>query len=111
MLNKFWSNREPMLPQRYVGTTLFRKHKLLRLSVRISFALILLALAISLMGCATHSPGPCETQPLPKPPALTEPLPLVSYSLQWKKLVQDSQKRLDDMQMTLPPVTQGGLNK
>ena len=111
MSNKFWSNREPMLPQRYVGTTLFRKHKLLRLSVRISFALMLLALVISLTGCATPSLGPCEMPPLPKPPALTEQLPSVSYSLQWKKLVQDSQKRLDDMQMTLPPVTQGGLNK
>lgn len=111
MSNKFWSNREPMLPQRYAGTTLCRQHKLLRLSVRLSFALMLLALVINLMGCATPSPGLCETQPLPKPPALTEPLPLVSYSLQWKKLVQDSQKRLDDMQMTLPPVTKAGLNK
>jgi hypothetical protein len=80
-------------------------------SAKLFCVMLLMLLVLLLQGCATPSPAPCETLPLPKAPALTEPLPSVSYSLQWKKLVQDSQKRLDDMQMTPPPVTTLGPSK
>lgn len=111
MSNKFWNNREPMLPQRYVGTTLFRKHKLPQLPVRLSFALILMALAVLMTACSCPVPVPSEPLPLPKPPALTEPLPSVSYSGQWRQLVESLQKKLDGT-LTMPePATMRGLNK
>jgi ABC-type phosphate transport system substrate-binding protein len=40
----------------------------------------LLALVLLLSACTTQPQQPCEMQPLPMRPALSEPLPSVSYS-------------------------------
>lgn len=111
MSNKFWNNREPMLPQRYVGTTLFRQRKAPRLSARVSCALILMVLALLLAACACPPLPPSEPLPLPKPLALTEPPPSVSYSIQWRQLVESLQKKLDGTPTMPPPATMRGLNK
>ena len=45
-------------------------------------AVMLTLLAASLIGCATPSPQPLAVCPAnPPPPALSEPMPAVSYSL------------------------------
>ena len=46
-----------------------------------AFAWTLMLLALLLTGCGHQPTLPCETQPSPKMPALSEPLPSVSYSI------------------------------
>ena len=66
-------------------------------------AVTLLALVTLLSGCHTLPSQPCEMQPLPTPPALTEPTPLVSYSEQWRKLVETSRLKLIATPVTPKP--------
>jgi len=99
--NKFWNNRESMLPQQYVDMTLFRTRKVPPLSARFICAMTLLVLAVLLTACACPPLPPSEPLPLPKPPALTEPMPSVSYSTQWRQLVESLQKKLDGT-LTMP---------
>lgn len=42
---------------------------------------MLTALVLLLMGCASPPNKQCEMQQLPTPPALSEPIPSVSYSI------------------------------
>ena len=52
-------------------------------------ALMLTALAASLIGCATPSAPPQAVCPAnPPPPALSEPMPAVSYSLSAQQRIQ-----------------------
>ena len=60
----------------------------------------LLALVTLLSGCHSLPSKPCETLPLPTPPALSEPAPSVSYSEQWRLLVEQSRKNLTDTPQT-----------
>ena len=58
-------------------------------------ALTLMALALSLTGCATPlPPAPLTPVQIPAPPPLTEPTPPVSYSLSVRALLQTWQQRL-----------------
>lgn len=66
-----------------------------------SCAWMLLGLALLLTGCGHQPTLPCEPQPLPTTPALSEPIPSESYLSQWKKLAEEWRKRL-----TFTPMTQ-----
>ena len=48
---------------------------------KLGYALMLLPLSLSLGGCATQAPKPCEPLPVVSRPALQYPLPTISYSL------------------------------
>ena len=72
--------------------------------------LVLLACVVTLMvfvpllsGCHTLPTPPCEQQPLPMKPALSEPLPSESYSMQAQKNIQTWQKKLDATPTTSRP--------
>lgn len=75
------------------------------------FVVTLTLLVLWLTGCAHLSPPPCEMQPLPKPPALNEPLPSVSYTRQAQLDDENSQKRLTGMSLTSKPVAPAGLSR
>ena len=52
-------------------------------------AVMPMLLALSLIGCATPSPQPLAVCPAnPPPPALSEPMPAVSYSLSAQQRIQ-----------------------
>lgn len=52
-------------------------------------AVMPMLLALSLIGCATPSPQPVVVCPAnPPPPALSEPMPAVSYSLSAQQRIQ-----------------------
>lgn len=57
-------------------------------------AMTLLALVLLLSACTTQPQQPCETPQFPMPPALSEPLPLATYSEQWRKLAEAWRKKL-----------------
>lgn len=63
----------------------------------------LLLLVVALSGCTTLPQPPCLPAALPSAPALSEPPPSVSYSEQWRQLVERSLKKLTDTQMTPRP--------
>ena len=71
----------------------------LRRRTKLKFALaafgwMLLVLALLLSACTTQPQQPCETPQFPTQPALSEQLPLVTYSEQWRLLVEQSRKKL-----------------
>ena len=82
MSSKFWMLNDGPQPRLYA----IRKRSLLRKVKRHAGLLIcagtLLALGLLLTGCAPQPIRPCETQPPVSMPALSEPLPSVSYSIQ-----------------------------
>lgn len=100
MLNRNWltSDWQQRRGCAVRNRSLLRKTKL-KLALAF-FAWTLLGAALLLSGCHTLPNQPCETQPLPTMPALSEPIPLVSYSLQWQRLAQEWQKRLTFTQTT-----------
>lgn len=57
-------------------------------------AMTLLALVLLLSACTTQPQQPCEMPQFPMRPALSEQLPLVTYSEQWRLLVEQSRKKL-----------------
>ena len=64
--------------------------------------LLLLALAMSVTGCATTLPPPSNSCPVPPPaPALTEAPPSVDYSISVQQLLKTWRARLSAMQ-TMP---------
>ena len=75
------------------------------LTGRLLSVLLLLALVLPLSGCPAPLIRPCETPPPVLEPALTEPLPLVDYSLIAKETTSKRQQKLDAMRLTLKPAT------
>ena len=58
-------------------------------------AVMPMLLALSLIGCATPSPQPVVVCPAnPPPPALSEPMPAVSYSLSAQQRIQSWRQSL-----------------
>ena len=57
-------------------------------------AMTLLVLALLLSACTTQPQQPCETPQFPTQPALSEPLPSVTYSEQWRLLAEAWRKKL-----------------
>lgn len=55
---------------------------------------MLMGLVLLLSACTTQPQQPCETPQFPTQPALSEPLPLETYSEQWRLLVEASRKKL-----------------
>ena len=62
--------------------------------------LIVIALLLSLGGCATQSTVPCKPQAPIQLPALSEPLPSVTYSQSWAALEQSLRKKLIESTQT-----------
>ena len=75
------------------------------LTVRLLSVLLLLALVLPLSGCPGPLIRPCAMPPPVSEPALTEPLPLVDYSLTAKETTSKRQQKLDAMHLTLKPAT------
>jgi hypothetical protein len=61
---------------------------------------ILIALVLVLTSCATKSIEPCVMPPPPLMPALSEPLPSESYSLQVQKAIESWRRKLIAIPLT-----------
>lgn len=79
------------------------RRRMQRRFVTVACALMLLALALLLSACTPLQPMPCEPQPLPTMPALTEPLPLETYSKKVQTDMQSWAKKLTGTPATLKP--------
>lgn len=82
----------------FAGQTTLSTRKTKALLARWSCVAILMLLILSLSGCAWLCPTP-ETPPeqsLPRMPALTEPLPEISYSLRVQQKLQTWREKLTD---------------
>ncbi len=76
------------------------QRRMTRDCVKASYGLMLLPLTLVLASCATQSPVTCK-QPEPTPmPALSEPMPLVNYSLSAVRAIQKWQASLIDSTAT-----------
>lgn len=83
-----------------------KQSSMLKIKLRLvlaGFAWMLLAAVLLLTGCGHLPTPPCEPQPLPKMPALSEPLPSVSYSKQVQTNIESWEKRLIATPMTSRP--------
>ncbi len=65
------------------------------LNARPLLVLTLILLGLALLGCATPSaPAPCVCPAIPPAPALSEPIPSVSYSLNAAGLIKTWREKL-----------------
>ncbi len=80
-----------------------QQRKLLRQTVAFAIGLLLMVLAMLATGCASPPPPPSEPLEKTQPPALTQPLPSVSYSKQAQALIESWQKRVIGMSATSKP--------
>ena len=94
MQNRNWFKSNSAQRRIFGGWTTPSKRKEPPLPAPWLCAVILIALVLSLSGCATRSPVLCPEPVLPPMPALSEPIPPVSYSLraqqsfkQWQELL------------------------
>jgi len=78
------------------------KHRMLRRLAALSLPLLLIAMGLSLSGCATQ-PIPCDPVPPPIQPAMLTETPSQSYSTSVAKLLSEWQARLMGMSATKPP--------
>lgn len=96
MLNRHWLTSDWQQRKQRNASKRLQTPKTQPPSVRWLCAAMLLAAAPLLSGCPGPLIRPCETLPLPKPPALTEQLPSVSYSKQAQTNIEAWQKQLTD---------------
>lgn len=103
MSSKFWMLNAGPQPRLYA----IRKRSLLRKVKRHAALLIcagmLLAVVLLLSGCHHQPIKPCETPQLPTQPALSEPLPSVSYSISVGQRIKNWGLSLTGTPQTLKP--------
>ena len=100
MQNRNWLKSNSQQRRLFAGLTMLLRLKINPLLALRHYAVILMALALSLTGCASRSPALCQEQVLPAMPALSQPIPPVSYSLNVQRSLQTWREKL-----TATPVT------
>gem|GEM_PF-1943207 len=75
-------------------------HKTAPKAGKCNYGWMLLLPVMLLSGCGYRQPLLCPPPEKVPMPAMSESMPSESYSLQWKKLVETWQKKLDAMQAT-----------
>lgn len=112
MLNRNWLTSD--LQQRRVqSSSVWRPVRYgAVLNGKLPSVLLLMVLVPLLSGCPGPLIRPCVTPPPVLEPALTEPLPLVDYSLTAKETTLKRQQKLDAMHLTSrPAMTPSGLTE
>ena len=79
------------------------RRRVQRLAVRLIFGAMLMAAVLHLSACHSLPTQPCEPPVLPTMPALTEPLPSVSYSISVGQRIRSWAKELTDTPATSRP--------
>lgn len=100
MSNRFWLTSDSQQRRLFVGSTTLNKRETARRFGTVVCVLMLLGCVLLLSGCATPQTQPCETQPLPTPPALSEQPPSPSYSTQWRALAESLRAKLTGIPAT-----------
>ena len=99
MQNRNWLKSNSQQRQLFANWITCSWRRMLALLGLFACAVIWIALALSLTGCASRS-VPCPPQTLPRAPALTEPIPPESYSLRAQQSFKAWQERLIAMPAT-----------
>ena len=100
MSNRFWLTSDLQQRRRFGVRKSSSRHRQQRIAARLFFGVTLIALVLLLSACHTLPSRPCEMPPLPTPPALSQPMPPVSYLLQSQQSDENSQKKLTGTSMT-----------
>ena len=100
MQNRNWLKSNSQQRRIFGGLITRSPRKEQPLPARWLCAVILIALFLSLSGCASRSPVVCPEPVMPAMPALSEPIPPVSYSLNVQRSLQTWREKL-----TATPVT------
>ena len=77
--------------------------RIMGVPVKLASALTLLTFGALLTGCSATQPLLCKPAEPVLMPALSQPLPLVSYTSQAKQRIEISRKKLTDMSATFKP--------
>ena len=100
MRNRNWLMFNSQQRRIFGGLTTRLLRKMPQLPAPWVFGVIAIALLLSLGGCASPSPVPCKPQAPIQLPALSEPLPSVTYSQSWAALEQSLRKKLTESTQT-----------
>lgn len=100
MQNRNWLKSNSAQRRIFGGWTTPSKRKEPPLPAPWLCAVILIALVLSLSGCATRSPVLCPEPVLPLAPALSEPIPPESYSLFVQRLLSKWEASLTESTQT-----------
>ena len=100
MLSKFWQTNEPPQPRISGDSTTSFPPKTRRLSGWLPYAVMQMLVIGHLSACQAPLTQPCEPPKIPKPPALSQPIPSETYSEQWRKLAEQSRLKLIDTHQT-----------
>ena len=104
MQNRNWLKSDLTQRRLFAVSRTSFKRRMQRRLVSVACVLMLLALAASLTGCGMFSKTTsAEPQVFPPRPALTEPLPLVTYSKSAQADIQAWQKKLTGTPVTSKP--------
>lgn len=103
MQNRNWLKSNSRQRRLFVNWITCSWRRMLTLLGLCACAVIWIALALSLTGCAHNSPSPCPEQKLPPAPALTEPIPPASYSLRAQQNFKAWQEKLIATPVTPKP--------
>jgi hypothetical protein len=102
MQNRNWLRSNIQQRFKFAGRITSSLRKTNHLPAPWACAVILIILALSLTGCAHNSPA-CPEVVGPRAPALTEPMPSVSYSLRVQQTFKSWQEKLIAMPTTPKP--------
>lgn len=94
MQNRNWLKSNSQQRHLFAGLITSSSHKMKRLLALFGCAVIWMALGMNLIGCATRSTVICPEPVIPAMPALSEPIPPVSYSLRAQQSFKAWQERL-----------------
>lgn len=103
MLNKFLRTKEPQQRQISGDSTTPSPHKTKRLRGWLFYAAMQIVAVGHLSACQTLLTQPCEPVKPLMPPALSEPLPSVSYSVSAGQRIKTWAQLLTDTPQTLKP--------
>lgn len=94
MQNRNWLKSDSQQRQIFGGLITRSPRKEPPLPAKWLCAVIVIALVLSLSACAAPLQTPCQPPAMPQPPALSEPIPPVSYSLRAQQSFKAWQERL-----------------
>lgn len=103
MLNRHWLTSDLQQRRLFDARKSSLQRRAQRLAARLFFGAMLMALVLHLSACHSLPNRPCEMPQLPMQPALSQPLPSVTYSKQVQSNTEAWAKRVTGTSTTSAP--------